>query len=63
MAAKKFDEYISASTVAKILGKKTRTIQQWIKEGKLEAHELFGRYLIEKSYFEEWQKRNVQPVK
>lgn len=52
-------EYLTISTIATELDCSARTIQGWIKSGKLEGHKLFGRILVKRDYFEEWKQRHI----
>lgn len=53
-------EYLSVSSIASELDCSKRTIQHYIQTGKLEASKLFGRLIVERDYFEEWKKRNIE---
>lgn len=55
-------QFITTKTAAKELGLATRTIQAFIKEGKLPASKFAGTYFINRKIFEEWKARNIITV-
>lgn len=53
------ENFISTESVAKDLDCSKRTVQHWINTGKLKAEKLFGRWLVDRAYYNEWKKRHL----
>lgn len=58
----KKDIYIGTAQAAKDVGFTSRTIERYIKTGKLKAKVLGRRYLILESDWKEFKARNIKDV-
>lgn len=51
---KDYKDIISVTKVAEFTGYRSSTVTQWIRDGKLKALQLPGRYIIPKVYLIDW---------
>ena len=51
---KDYEDIIRVTQIADFTGYRSSTVTQWIREGKLKALQLPGRYIVPKSYLIDW---------